>query len=401
MTQSTSIYGKNTDGSYSICKAKPGNEGRYGCHHVEGSHVQLTPNEFQDKQEEYYRKNQSAIGSMKKPGTKPERNDDTLSKQTETKIVKKNLRIDKGDTAHKPIGKIVSIDGVQGDYGEVMAKRGSKYTTLTDEHGNTYRFDISHTIKYEQQVTELTPEAKLAKRRNDYREGFLDKSNLVSSSFHKINAKIADDLDHKRPFSPFDIKKYNEEKTLNEFNQRVMSANKDDQFAGTRQVLEDMSRDYQYDNIHDHDGRLSAEDRYTMANYVDQYDNIRRGLPTPTSEQNAAIRVDLGNALNKAHMDYATARADIQEHGLTEARQARLANAQMGTVYFRNMLDDSDGGSVAETYAHSNWAPESQIVGRRLERADQYSTSPSGQSNNEATIRCEAVLISSILRQTK
>lgn len=38
-------YGKNEDGSYSECKAKPGNEGKYGCFHTE--HVMMTPTEAQ------------------------------------------------------------------------------------------------------------------------------------------------------------------------------------------------------------------------------------------------------------------------------------------------------------------------------------------------------------------
>jgi hypothetical protein len=36
-------YGKEVDGSVSVCHAKPGNEGRYGCHHVE--HVMMDKRE--------------------------------------------------------------------------------------------------------------------------------------------------------------------------------------------------------------------------------------------------------------------------------------------------------------------------------------------------------------------
>lgn len=36
-------YGMNADGSVSICRAKPGNEGRYGCHHTK--HVQISAQE--------------------------------------------------------------------------------------------------------------------------------------------------------------------------------------------------------------------------------------------------------------------------------------------------------------------------------------------------------------------
>lgn len=36
-------YGRNADGSVSVCRAKPGNEGRYGCTHSE--HVNMTPAE--------------------------------------------------------------------------------------------------------------------------------------------------------------------------------------------------------------------------------------------------------------------------------------------------------------------------------------------------------------------
>lgn len=39
-------YGKNEDGTVSICKAKPGNEGRYGCFHKE--HADLTPEQAQE-----------------------------------------------------------------------------------------------------------------------------------------------------------------------------------------------------------------------------------------------------------------------------------------------------------------------------------------------------------------
>ena len=42
-------YGVNPDGSLSVCRAKPDNVGRYGCHHV--SHVDLTDEEYRDRAE--------------------------------------------------------------------------------------------------------------------------------------------------------------------------------------------------------------------------------------------------------------------------------------------------------------------------------------------------------------
>ena len=49
MTNGRQQYGQNEDGTWSVCRAKPENVGRYNCHHV--SHAILTATEAQEKNE--------------------------------------------------------------------------------------------------------------------------------------------------------------------------------------------------------------------------------------------------------------------------------------------------------------------------------------------------------------
>ena len=59
--------GRLPDGTLSVCRAKPGNEGRYGCHHVQGSHEKMTVEEFQTRSEAQAASGMKAnAGSLKK-----------------------------------------------------------------------------------------------------------------------------------------------------------------------------------------------------------------------------------------------------------------------------------------------------------------------------------------------
>lgn len=59
-------YGREADGTVSLCRAKPGNEGKYGCHHTQ--HVDISPREADALNEAVnaLRAKQSQLGSMNK-----------------------------------------------------------------------------------------------------------------------------------------------------------------------------------------------------------------------------------------------------------------------------------------------------------------------------------------------
>jgi hypothetical protein len=67
MSDTVVNVGTLPDGSMSVCKAKPGNEGRYGCHHVAGSHVKMSMDKFIALSEEQAAK---GVGSANKLGRK-------------------------------------------------------------------------------------------------------------------------------------------------------------------------------------------------------------------------------------------------------------------------------------------------------------------------------------------
>lgn len=60
----TKRYGKNADGSYSECRAKPGNEGRYGCFHKE--HTDMTADEAQAANEKAAARNATSATALSK-----------------------------------------------------------------------------------------------------------------------------------------------------------------------------------------------------------------------------------------------------------------------------------------------------------------------------------------------
>jgi hypothetical protein len=98
MTGKKQNYGENEDGSWSVCRAKPENVGKYNCHHK--SHAQLTADEAQKRNEQAYRDHVAGEDRLSK---KTPSSDETARKSLE-----QELKIRKAEDTTRKFSSAVS-----------------------------------------------------------------------------------------------------------------------------------------------------------------------------------------------------------------------------------------------------------------------------------------------------
>jgi hypothetical protein len=419
--ESTKRYGRNPDGTYSICKAKPGNEGRYGCHHVaskdgsEPAHELLSKAEAQALNEKVYERN--TAGKLNKSRTDLNKkwnptlpvsaptaslpSDEDLAHEKEEKTIELDHASELSRRAS--LSDVIEVNGHDvRDYGPLEINNGRKYVTVKsarDPSKEAIQIPLDDHISFKRRQT--TKRAFRARFRLDYEDATNEHDDAVKKNLYDSSNAIRASIINGQLLNESKVNTMNESRIISDFANNVNAYAKKsglNKYGATVGVLSGPAADSILTS--------PAEDPYDTveavrnASYLDEVNRVVSGLGDPSALSAGEITEELESERNRVNtqlqihaknmetMDPDT--NDINQY-IMQSTYARTLNNIHQVVTSRKDYKPEYIGRVIRNELEMNgtWIYETNRD-NNLDRAFDNNTSAAARAQNNAEISAHA-----------
>jgi hypothetical protein len=430
--ESKKQYGRSPDGTYSICRAKPGNEGRYGCHHVaskdgsEPAHELLSASQAQALNEKAYERkivgklNKSRADLSKKPNpalpatapTAPLPSDEDLSHETEEKTIE--LDHASGLARRAGLSDVLEVNGHDvSDYGPLEINNGRKYVTIKsaqDPSKEAIRVPLDDHISFKRK--QPTQRSFRARFRLDYEKAANEHDDAVKKNLYDSSNAIRASITNGQPLNDFKVNARDESRIISNFADNVNAYGEKkglNRYDAAVSVLSGPAAD-----------RISAapaENPYDTgeavrnASYLDEVNRVVSGLGDPSAFSAGEITEELESerkrvnnqlqisAKNMETMDPDT--NDINQY-IMQSSYARTLNNIHQVVTSRKDFKPEYIGRVIKNEAGLNgtWLGETNRD-NNLDFVFNNSTLAAARAQNNAEISAHARVVAILMKNAE